>query len=78
MTRKEQTLQAADEYIRERLEEGCGRTGDTFPAFIEGAEWADQTFIDKACQWFKCLDDSETVYNTTEDFINAFRKVMGE
>lgn len=42
MTREEQKLNAADEYMHKRIyEDGCGRTGDTFPAFIEGIEWAD-------------------------------------
>lgn len=42
MSREEEKLKAADEYIRKRMKEGCGRTGDTFPAFIEGIEWADE------------------------------------
>lgn len=42
MSREEEKLKAADKYIRKRMKEGCGRTGDTFPAFIEGIEWADE------------------------------------
>lgn len=41
MTREEEKLKAADEYIKNRIKEGQGRTGDVFPAFIEGIEWAD-------------------------------------
>ena len=64
MTREEErikeTIRAADEYIHKRIyEDDCGRTGDTFPAFIEGAEWADQhprkglVDIEKACNFLK-------------------------
>lgn len=41
MTREEEKLKAADEYVKDRIKEGQGRTGDVFPAFIEGIEWAD-------------------------------------
>lgn len=41
MTREEEKLKAADEYIKNRIKEGQGRTGYVFPAFIEGIEWAD-------------------------------------
>ena len=41
MTREEEKLKAADEYVKNRIKEGQGRTGDVFPVFIEGIEWAD-------------------------------------
>lgn len=41
MTREYERLKAADEYIKNRIKEGQGRTGDVFPSFLEGAEWAD-------------------------------------
>lgn len=77
MTRTEEILNYANSF------KGKGMENEELKeiirlAIIDGATWADQTFIEKACQWFKSLDDSEIVYNTTEDFINAFRKVMGE
>ena len=42
MTREEEVLKAADQYIYKRLDEGLGYTGDVLPAFIEGVEWADE------------------------------------
>lgn len=41
MTREEEKLKAADEYVKSRIKQGQGMTGDVFPAFIEGIEWAD-------------------------------------
>jgi hypothetical protein len=46
--------------------------GDEFSSFILGAEWADETMIDKACEWLRN-------YNTGvrgEEFINEFREAM--
>lgn len=48
--------------------------GDEFSSFILGAEWADKTIIDKACEWLKR-------YNTGvrgKEFIETFRKAMEE
>ena len=54
MTRIEETLKAADEYIHKRVyEEDMGYTGEVFPVFIGGAEWADKTMLDKVCEWLK-------------------------
>ena len=33
-------------------------------------------FIEKACDWFRTLDDKEPPYKTTEEFIKDFRKYM--
>ena len=33
-------------------------------------------FIEKACAWFKTLDDKEPPYETTEEFIEGFIKAM--
>lgn len=33
-------------------------------------------FIEKACAWFRTLDDKEPPYETTEEFIDAFIKAM--
>ena len=46
--------------------------GDEFSSFILGAEWADETMIEKACEWLRN-------YNTGvrgEEFINEFREAM--
>lgn len=55
--------------------------------FIYGAEWADKTMLDRACEWLKsslaCGDDyigDKVViaydYETVEEFITAFRQAM--
>lgn len=33
-------------------------------------------FIEKACSWFRTLDDKEPPYTTTEEFIKGFKKAM--
>ena len=33
-------------------------------------------FIEKACEWFRTLDDKEPPYKTTEEFIEDFRNYM--
>ena len=33
-------------------------------------------FIEKACAWFRTLDDKEPPYKTTEEFIEGFRNYM--
>lgn len=33
-------------------------------------------FIEKACDWFRTLDDKEPPYTTTEEFIKGFKKAM--
>ena len=52
MTRKEEIRQEAH---RKYPYEG-GTKGliceNSIPIFIQGAEWADKTMIEKACQWF--------------------------
>ena len=55
--------------------------------FIEGAEWADKTMLDRACEWVKENIDlySYNAFNTkssyteitlTDEFETAFRQAM--
>lgn len=53
--------------------------------FIEGAEWADKTMLDRACEWLKenidlyAYESSNTHYpeiKLTECFEEAFRQAM--
>ncbi len=52
--------------------------------FIEGAEWADKTMIEKACEWLtKHLHDYDRiegyeVFRDVKSFVNDFRKAMEE
>ena len=47
---------------------------DEYESFILGAEWADETMIDKACEWL--LRGGYFVNNT--ETIEDFRKAMEE
>ena len=58
--------------------------GDEFSSFIQGAEWADKTMIEKAYKWLKqnakdyvvtCYDEGEL---NDEDLLNDFKKAMEE
>jgi hypothetical protein len=55
--------------------------GDEFSSFILGAEWADETMIDKACEWL-CMNMTSIEYfgingNIIKpNFIRRFKKAM--
>lgn len=55
--------------------------GDEFSSFILGAEWADETMIDKACEWL-CMNMTSVEYfgingNISKPaFIRQFKKAM--
>lgn len=86
MTREEEKNKARFKYVSERL------ANPDFPtynaeyeleaAFDEGAEWADRTMIDKACEWLHSalyLDHERSIehrYATLEELLNDFRKAM--
>lgn len=46
MTREEEIRQAAINHI-------CDDTEQLLVLFEEGAKWADETMIDKACEWLR-------------------------
>lgn len=55
-----------------------------FEGIIEGANWADKTMIDKACNWLLNIDfdgqefrDCDESFNN-DLFVNEFRKAMEE
>ena len=51
--------------------------GDEYSSFIQGAEWADKTMIEKACDWL--LQQEEMIGVSFEkDFIERFKKAMEE
>ena len=85
MTRREEIVKATKECREDYV--GLGRyltSDDIADAFEEGAEWADKTMIDKACEWLKrnaedyvvtCYDKGEL---DSEGLLMAFRKAMEE
>lgn len=77
MTREEQIKEAA--YSRY-----CNSSSVTFglqcDSFQDGAKWADQTMIEKACEW---LNDNlasfwQCKFYDAIAFIDDFKKAMGE
>lgn len=83
MKRKEEIVtQAVKEQsqLHQPLEWGAG--------FISGANWADKTMLDRACEWLENElkeTDNKNGYPTVEglyfvsvkEFINEFRQAMG-
>lgn len=68
MTRKEERIAAAKQRYGEDTQYLIAKS----QAFLVGAKWADETMIDKACEWLR-------KYNTGvrgEEFINKFREAM--
>lgn len=68
MTRKQERIEAAMQRYGEDTQYLIAKS----QAFLVGAKWADETMIDKACEWLRN-------YNTGvrgEEFINEFRKAM--
>lgn len=50
---------------------------DEFNSFIQAAEWADETMIEKACEWL--IQQEEMIGISFEnDFIERFKKAMEE
>ena len=84
MTREEQIIETAKEYYN--TEKGTPFSLPMRVGFTTGAQWADETMIDKICKWLKTIDfemeymysdDGYTFFNK-EKFINDFRKTMEE
>jgi hypothetical protein len=76
-------IMTRDEQI-EKEAKRVSYNGDMFSSFIQGAEWADKTMIDKAYEWLKqnaknyvvtCYDEGEL---NDEDLLNDFKKAMEE
>lgn len=54
---------------QEQIEKEAHRVsnnGDEYTSFIQGAEWADKTMIEKACKWLK-----ENIDLVAMDTVNA-------
>ena len=89
MTREEEILRKAMNSYPDCPERGFG-TGDyEYPefhddereAFIEGAKWADETIIEKACEWlmkYFVLDHEGMSPSGYGVFEYMFRKAMEE
>ena len=86
MTRREEIVKATKECREDYV--GLGRyltSDDIADDFEEGAEWADKTMIEKACEWFAdylmeigypddWMRDSPNMESGEERFIKAMEK----
>ena len=87
MKRRDEIKQQAEEY-RQPYRDGGYRLSskDVRDAFEEGAEWADKTMIEKACEILKnvTVTYNKRFFGKCEenafdaDFIKEFRKAMEE
>ena len=73
MTRKEEIQQTAKENYSGYSERRLG--------FIAGANWADKTMLDRACEWLNDTDFDMEYWNQEngfckEEFITDFRQAM--
>lgn len=76
MTRKEQLEGAAQQ--RNMCVGGKGNIHTALiREFIAGAQWADKTMIDKACEYIEDVGDGICIPDMKK-FIEAFRKAMEE
>ena len=78
MTRKEEIENAA----KQKYPYEGGTKGliceNSIPIFIQGAEWADKTMIDKACEWIQKEVLEDYPYIIWPDIVKDFRKAMEE
>lgn len=87
MKREEEIYQAMKESVCETIySSGYGFTPQATDllgcAFTKGAEWADKTMLDRACEWLGNRHNIEkylgVLTSRTEDLSKAFRKAMEE
>lgn len=71
MTREEERLEQAKFYIDKGVK-------DSHRHFLRGAEWADSTMIDKACEWLEenYIPPAFGDMSESKEFIAKFRKAM--
>lgn len=87
MTREEEIRQMAKSYTQV-IYDSLDDFSDITDAYVDGAKWADETMIDKACDWLynKALDGFYNEDGTKvlladgikEKFIESFKKAMEE
>ena len=75
MTREEEIKQAAEEYYNE-VKYLSDLSAFPIAAFKAGAEWADETMIDKAIKFFQSKSKRGMVEENINVFIDEYCKVM--
>ena len=71
MTRKEEIELVASCHIADET----SKYQEFYDGFIAGAKWADETMIEKVCEWLKKNRDELSRVNTS-GFIELFKKAM--
>lgn len=82
MKREEEIRKSAFEYIKSDAVK-AGDEYTSFGDFINGAKWADETMINKACEWLTrelCYTArGNNLFNNktaTDEFVESFYKAM--
>ena len=88
MTRKDRIIEVALSYSdcsKEWFDEKgyCGESTpyDDAHSFVHGAEWADETMIDKACSWIELEIANYVRYDgevDLQELISDFREAMNK
>lgn len=87
MTRKEEIIETAKKYYNPKSS-GTPYSLQMRIGFITGAKWADNTFLDRACEWLKnnislysentfSIKSGYPEITLTDEFETAFRQAMG-
>lgn len=81
MTREEQIKKEALFNCNDIAGEVDYKSTAAYEGFIKGAEWADETMIDKACDWLSMNMTSIEYFGINgniikPDFIQRFKKAM--
>ena len=73
MTRKEQIMDAAMFFAKKNK-----NNPSPYLDFVEAAEWADRTMIDKACEWMELRLVGTIGSEDAYEFLTKFSKAMKE
>lgn len=80
-TREEEIRQMAKSYTQV-IYDSLDDFSDITDAYVDGAKWADETMIEKACEWLsKALDNfyigtQQANFTDKVKFIESFKKAM--
>ena len=80
-TREEEIRQMAKSYTQV-IYDSLDDFSDITDAYVDGAKWADETMIEKACEWLsKALDNfyigtQQANFADKVKFIESFKKAM--
>lgn len=78
MTREEEISQMAKSYTQV-VYDSLDDFSDITDAYVDGAKWADETMIDKACEWISQSYTSGVLdWKNCDSIIENFKKAMEE